>query len=130
MNGEASSRKGPVFVDFESLVCNMEGDPELALDICRIFLRNSPREMEALGQAVRDREEITAFARVHSFKFIIGLFGVGEGMEAIALLESLIHAARWEEVDERLSIFSILIGEIRQALQALLPDSGAQDVPA
>jgi HPt (histidine-containing phosphotransfer) domain-containing protein len=107
-------------MDMCHLVQEVGNDPVLARRICHVFLANFSKDITELEQAIRKRESSEAFRIVHSFKYIIGLIGAKDALDAISSMEDQINSTKWNDVDNQLVQFSFMTREISDSMNSYL----------
>jgi HPt (histidine-containing phosphotransfer) domain-containing protein len=113
-----------VTVDRESIYDNFMNDEELIFESIDIFMESSAARLEALREAVKNRDADKVSAEAHALKGVVGLFSPGDIFESAKKLEFMGREKNLEGVDGAFSVFEGELGQLRTLLQQWRDEGG------
>ena len=105
----------PVTFDLDDLSRRAGGDPELVLDIVKVFLEDCPTRLEEIGAAVARRDAAALRAAAHTLKGAASYLSARAVVDAALCLETLGKEGR---VAETARVYE----ELRAHVAALVHD--------
>ena len=89
--------------DVAAVLDNINQDRQLLAKLCRLFLRNSPRQMDEIAAAVRANNSERLRFTAHALKGSIGVFGAQQAFAAAARLEEMGNSQDLRQAEAALS---------------------------
>ena len=96
----------------DEAVERLGGDEELFRELCEIFLQESPKLLQKLGQAIAESDPIAVMRAAHSLKGELGYLGAVMASQASRALEDMGH-------EKNLSGAAEVFASLEQHLAAL-----------
>lgn len=121
------------YFDPTALLRAVGDDPEIYLEMCRLFLRTAPDLMRELSLAAADANPDAVRRPAHSLRGACMLVSASPLAQALTEVESaanrgrLPDAAGW--IDEVAGMLGCLLQEMREALPPACPDAVAGQGP-
>ena len=117
-NGNASEK---VLWGKDEAIERLGGDEELFRELCEIFLQESPKLLQQLGQAIGDSDAEAVMRAAHSLKGELGYLGAAEALQAARMLEDMGHE---KNLSEAAAIFASLKLHLAALLLAMKASAG------
>jgi HPt (histidine-containing phosphotransfer) domain-containing protein len=92
-------------------------DEELIFESIDLFMESSSTRLEALKEAVKEKNAEKIMAEAHALKGVVGIFSPGDVFESAKVLEFMGRNKSLEGVDEALVDFEGKLTELRTILQ-------------
>ena len=86
----------PTF-DLTAVLENINGDRQLLAKLCRLFLRNSPGQVDQIAESVKNKNGEQLRFTAHALKGSIGVFGARDAFSAAQRLEEIGKNADFRE---------------------------------
>ncbi|MGA9811659.1 MAG: Hpt domain-containing protein [Terriglobales bacterium] len=93
-NGNASEK---VLWGKDEAIKRLGGDEELFRELCEIFLQESPKLLQKLGEAIDKSDAEAVMRAAHSLKGELGYLGAVEALQAAQALEDMGHEKNLSE---------------------------------
>ena len=122
-SGSARTKAGPV--DIETIIAELDGDRELAVELAGIFLGECPRMMDAIRQALEAEDGNCIAGAAHGLKGSVGNFGAKRVFEIIGKLEQVARDGDFASAREVFSALSTEIDRLCAELRALSLEEAA-----
>ena len=113
-----------VTVDRQSICDNFMDDEELIFESIDIFMDSSASRLEALREAVRNRDSDKVSAEAHALKGVVGLFSPGDIFESAKKLEFMGREKNLDGVDAAFALFEGELGQLRDLLRQWRDEGG------
>jgi signal transduction histidine kinase/CheY-like chemotaxis protein/HPt (histidine-containing phosphotransfer) domain-containing protein len=115
---------GQVF-DQEEALRHVGGEMDLLQEIATVFLKESPRMVNELRDAVAARDAHRVNRAAHTLKGAVATLGAPAARDLAFQIEKLGANGELDEAASRLVEFDAVIGELRSSLEALLPNASS-----
>jgi two-component system, sensor histidine kinase and response regulator len=106
-------------VDLQRALTQLGGDEVMLLELVEIFLREAPRWLQRLEEAVTHEDADEVFRRAHDIKGSTDIFGANAAVRAAQILERMGRDDDLDGADEALGVLKAELVWVRQALTAL-----------
>jgi CheY-like chemotaxis protein len=106
-------------MDRHKALARMDGDEALLNDLAKLFLEESPRMLEAIAQAVAEKDAERLQRAAHSLKGSVATFSAQDALAAALKLERLGRSGDLEEAERAYAALANEIERLRSALEAL-----------
>jgi PAS domain S-box-containing protein len=115
----AARAAGPVALDVNAALERVDGDLELLKELAGLFLRECPRRMAEIRQAISQRNVLKLQQEAHTLKGSVGNFGAREAFEAARRLETVGRGQDWSQAEEAWAALEQAIGRLEPALAGI-----------
>lgn len=106
-------------LDHDDLIELLDGDPELIVVIVDSFLDDCPDYMEAIREAVKDRDAETLKRAAHGLKGATGSLRARSACETVSALEEMGRSGDFAEAESTLEMLEREIESLKEELIAL-----------
>jgi signal transduction histidine kinase/HPt (histidine-containing phosphotransfer) domain-containing protein len=101
------------------LLARCSGDMALAAKIAKMFLKDSPRLLDAVQQAIANGDAGGLASAAHALKGAVGHFGAQEAREAARRLEDAARRGEMDGVDKGFETLAAAVDSLRAELEKL-----------
>ena len=102
----------------DEAVERLGGDEELFWELCEIFLQESPKLLQKLGQAISDSDAEAVMRAAHSLKGELGYLGAAEALQAARMLEDMGHEKNLSEAAAIFASLKLHLAALHLAMKA------------
>jgi HPt (histidine-containing phosphotransfer) domain-containing protein len=110
----------PVTLDCDQALNHAGGDPELLIQLCRIFLGELPLRMERLHRAIAARDLLSAGCALVQLQSCIMVFGSGQASCTAQTLENAIRNRRSRQIKREWIILEAQLRNLVPQVQCLM----------
>ena len=103
----------------EQLLARCSGDTALATKIAKMFLKDSPRLLDAVHHAIAAADPLALASAAHALKSAVGHFGAQEAREAARRLEDMARRGEMEDVHKGYEALSAAVEALRAELEKM-----------
>ncbi|HMD30967.1 MAG TPA: response regulator [Candidatus Acidoferrales bacterium] len=104
----------------EQLLARCAGDAALVAKLARIFLKDEPRLLSAVRQAVAEADAEKLSSSAHAIKGVVGHFGAQEAREAARRLEEMGRREDLKGLAEAFAALEAAVAPLRQELEKIV----------
>lgn len=101
----------------DQAVERLGGDEELFRELCEIFLQESPKLLQKLGQAIAESDAEAVMRAAHSLKGELGYLGAVEALQAARALEDMGHDKKLAEAAAMFASLELHLAALHRAMK-------------
>jgi two-component system, sensor histidine kinase and response regulator len=102
----------------DEAVERLDGDEELFWELCEIFLEESPKLLQKLGQAIAESDAEAVMRAAHSLKGELGYLGAVEALQVSRALENMGHENNLSEAAAMFASLELHLAALHLAMKA------------
>ncbi|MGH9552828.1 MAG: Hpt domain-containing protein, partial [Terriglobales bacterium] len=102
----------------DEAVERLGGDEELFRELCEIFLQESPKLLQKLGQAIGESDAEAVMRAAHTLKGELGYLGAVEALQAARALENMGHEKNLSEAAAMFASLRLHLAALHLAMKA------------